>query len=64
MREVHPTLVSYRKLVDENYVHEKHLDFYADKLLVSKRVLNNICKKEIGRSASSLINVLLLRASA
>ncbi|WP_075590219.1 AraC family transcriptional regulator [Labilibacter marinus] len=54
--DIHPTILNYRKLIDSHYLSEKTLDFYSDKLLLSKRSLNNICKKETGRSASSLIN--------
>ncbi|WP_282037752.1 helix-turn-helix domain-containing protein [Saccharicrinis aurantiacus] len=54
--EVNPTLFKYRQLIEEHYIEEKNLEYYADKLSVSKRVLNSTCKKEIGRSASSLIS--------
>jgi len=53
---INSTLVNYRKLIDAHFIEEKSLDFYADKLQVTKRNLNNICKKETGRPASSLIN--------
>ncbi len=51
-----PTLTNYRKLIDSHFTSEKNLDFYVDKLQITKRVLNNICKKETGRPVSSLIN--------
>ena len=51
-----PLILNYRKLLDIYYASSKNMDFYADQLNVSKRVLNNCCKKEIGRSSSSLIN--------
>ncbi|TLX76546.1 helix-turn-helix domain-containing protein [Labilibacter sediminis] len=60
VKEANPTFVNFRKLVDLHYNEERNLDFYAEKLQVSKRVLNNTCQKEIGRSSSSLINERLI----
>ncbi len=60
---VNPTLLNNRKLIDANYLLEKNLDFYADKLQVTKRALNIICKKESGRPVSSLINERIIIAS-
>lgn len=52
----HPLIVQYRKLVEEHFVKERTVDFYAEKLGVTKRFLTRFCSKEIGSSAYSIIN--------
>ncbi|MGQ1784057.1 AraC family transcriptional regulator [Saccharicrinis sp. GN24d3] len=57
------TVTRYRNLIEEFYVSEKKLAFYADRLQITKRVLNNVVKKETGRPASSLINEHIIEES-
>lgn len=52
----HETILRFRDLIEDNYSKEKELRFYANSLNTTVRSLTSLCKKEIGRPASSLIN--------
>lgn len=55
-KAVNPLILQFRRLVDSHFMEHKPLSFYANNLRVSQRVLTNNCKKELGRSASSVLN--------
>jgi AraC-like DNA-binding protein len=59
----HIMVQNFRDLIDKNYLQKKELDFYANKLGISKRALGNVVKKETGRPASSLINERIVEES-
>jgi AraC-like DNA-binding protein len=60
---LNPVLIQYRSLIDKHYTMQKDLSFYAEKLSITKKRLSEICKKEIGRTASSLISERIVMES-
>lgn len=63
MNTLNPIIAGYKDLVDNYYLEQKDLTFYADELKVTKRKLSDLCKKELGRPASSLINERMIMES-
>ncbi len=47
-------------LIDQHFVEQRHVDFYADQLNVSSRHLNNIVKNGIGKSINDMIQTRVL----
>lgn len=53
-------LLKFKKLVEEHYLEQKNLDFYARHLATSKRNLNDITQTYLGKSATTLIKERVL----
>lgn len=47
-------------LIDQNFIKEHQLDFYADKLTITPNYLNALCKKNLNKSAKELLSGRLL----
>jgi len=60
---LNPVLMQYSSLIENNYKLEKELSYYAGKLNITKKKLSSICKKEVGRTASSLISERIVMES-
>jgi len=45
----------FLKILEENYSHNEGVSFYADRLKMSERNLNNICKNNFQKSVSEII---------
>ena len=60
---MNPVLMKYKSLIESNFKIQKELSFYAEKLSITKKKLSEICKKEIGRTASSLISERIVMES-
>jgi AraC family transcriptional activator of pobA len=52
----HPLNSKFRRLLAQNYLHERKLDFYAGQLHVTPKYLSSAIKKLTGRSAGEWIN--------
>ena len=50
-------------MIERSNEEQKDLAFYAEQINVTKRKLSNICKKELGRPATSLLNEQLIMKS-
>lgn len=60
---LNPLVTNFKSLIDRFYEQQNDLDFYAERLNVTKRKLSEICKKELGRPATSLLNERLIMES-
>lgn len=60
---LNPLITSFKGLIDRFYEEQKDLEFYAEQLNITKRKLSEICKKELGRPATSLLNERLIMES-
>lgn len=49
------TLLNFLKILEENYKRPEGVDFYAEKLFMSARNLNLICKKILNQTVSEII---------
>lgn len=54
------TLIKFKKLVEQHFKEEKKLDFYTEQLATSRRNLNDIINKYLGKSASDIIKDRLM----
>lgn len=50
-----PRLSAFNKLIDSHFKEQKTVTFYASKLNISSNYLNILCKKNLNRSATQLI---------
>jgi len=60
---LNPKVKDFRNLIERSNEEQKDLAFYAEQINVTKRKLSNICKKELGRPATSLLNEQLIMKS-
>ncbi len=56
-------VLDFIKLVSNQYLEEKSVDFYAQKMMISTRHLSTVLKQEIGKSASEVISEFILNAA-
>jgi AraC-like DNA-binding protein len=56
----HDPVRRFQELVELGYLHERQVAHYADKLALSADHLNELVKKRLGRTASSVIHDRLL----
>jgi AraC-like DNA-binding protein len=63
VKSIHPVVIQYKNLVDKNYLTQRELSFYIDALRTTKRRLTDLCKQELGRTATSLISERLVMES-
>ncbi len=49
------TFSNFLKILEENYFHNEGVSFYADRLKMSERNLNTICKNNFQKSVSEII---------
>ncbi|MBM9578554.1 helix-turn-helix domain-containing protein [Leptospira sp. 201903070] len=54
------TIISFQKLLEENFLKERNTSYYSRKIGISPNTLNRICHEELGRSAKSLIHERIL----
>jgi AraC-like DNA-binding protein len=59
----HKSISIFKSLVDKHYKTHKTIGFYADQLGMTNRSLSNLCSKELGRPASSIISERLVMES-
>ncbi|HEY3390998.1 MAG TPA: hypothetical protein VGK38_15570, partial [Prolixibacteraceae bacterium] len=57
------TFNSFLKILEENYSHNEGVSFYADRLRMSERNLNTICKNNFQKSVSEIIETRKLIAA-
>lgn len=50
----------YKRLVNDHYLQYKQVSFYAEQLHMSSAALNEVCKKSVGKTASTLISERIL----
>lgn len=50
----------FKKLIEEDYSSQKLPSYYADKLNITTNYLNNLCKKETGKTAGDMIRKHIL----
>lgn len=55
-----PKLVKFNALIQQNFKIEKRINFYASRLNISDNYLNILCKKNLGVSATQLIQQRVL----
>lgn len=56
-KETGLTIISaFRQLVEEEYLQQKQPFYYAEKLKISERKLNELCKTAIGKTVSEYLN--------
>lgn len=55
-----PKLVKFNTLIEQNFKTEKRINFYASRLSISDNYLNILCKKNLGVSATQLIQQRVL----
>ncbi|WBV58382.1 helix-turn-helix transcriptional regulator [Chryseobacterium daecheongense] len=55
-----PVISKFLSFIDQYFKEERSVSFYAEKLNISANYLNIICKKNLNRSASSLIQDRIL----
>lgn len=55
-----PIISKFLNLIDQHFKTERSVSFYAEKLSISANYLNIVCKKNLNRSASSLIQDRIL----
>lgn len=56
MTRSHEIVLDFIKLLSDNYLKEKNVDFYAQKLMLSTRHLSTVLKEVTGKSANQIIN--------
>ena len=54
-----PLIAKFRQVLQANYLHERKLEFYADKLSVTTKYLSAAVKKNTGKSAGEWISEMI-----
>ncbi|PJZ55260.1 helix-turn-helix domain-containing protein [Leptospira adleri] len=50
------TIVSFQKLLEENFLKERNTSYYSRRIGIAPNTLNRICHEELGKSAKSVIH--------
>lgn len=53
-------VLAYIDLVEENFIHQRNVRFYADKMAISERYLNSLINSNTGKTPLALINEYVL----